>query len=898
MSKKVMIGIMIMQVIFCNAQKRELDTSAISGWQYVDEGRISNDGKWATYRIVTGLFDKLERVIKPVNSVSSTKEFRIVCSSPVLFTEDSRYAVFDPPDKNELCLLKLGNDQPERIAGVSSFEMAGDKHNSYILYEQTATPGSIYIKEPLSGKTTVYKNVKNHRIVGCTLLLTVGTDDGGYELRLLDLVKGSTRVLWSGILSPLDVVVSADNENLAFRTGATMWISDLKKGTAATEFLLPQSSNLKGLTFRGIGGFQGSNNLLLLNYEGASTPKKKKDANPVQIFSFQDRTFDLNESFQPLRYQVIYEIASQKLTRLNDDGERTVSLSPKAKFVLINKQEYGSEHYWNRKQNNISCIKNVFNGLFVGKGFESVSLNDFSKDEYFFIYQPLVGDIYSLDIAAGKTINLTQDLPIPLVDNENESLEFSKSRGIMFAGWAPSSSNPNQILIYDHYDIWLIDVTAKNKPQCLTGGYGREHHIILRLADRAPSLLNKGDKVYLSAFDEENKDAGFYQVNWKDLSNPIVLSMGRYMYQGPQEIVKAGDKNRWLLCRQSVSESTNFYWTDDFKTFFPISDVHPEETYHWFTSELINYTTNDGVKSQAILFKPDGLDTTKRHPVLFNFYEHETLKLNLFQQPFYTSYFYFNFPMMLAQGYLVCVPDIHFKLGATARSIVDCVEGAADAIAARPYVDSTKYGASGGSFGGYGVNCLAAFSHKFKAIVPIAGLSDIISGYGNVPGLRDEEMENRQLRMGVSLSTAPLQYLENSPVAYARNVTTPILIVNNLLDGNVNVQQGIEWFISLRREGKPAWMLRYQVGGHGMGNLDLPNNKDLYLRMLHFFDHYLKGVPTPKWMMDSLPIWERSREEGFKLMPPGVEPGPGLNTEEDLQRRTNYLKEKSKIGSN
>ncbi len=108
--------------------------------------------------------------------------------------------------------------------------------------------------------------------------------------------------------------------------------------------------------------------------------------------------------------------------------------------------------------------------------------------------------------------------------------------------------------------------------------------------------------------------------------------------------------------------------------------------------------------------------------------------------------------------------------------------------------------------------------------------SDLISAYGNYPGLRDEEFEFRQGRMGVSLSADPVKYLKNSPVALARDVTTPLLIATNIEDYNVNVQQSYEWFTSLRREGKTCWMLRYQNASidHGIHNLD--DQRDLYMQ--------------------------------------------------------------------
>ena len=91
-------------------------------------------------------------------------------------------------------------------------------------------------------------------------------------------------------------------------------------------------------------------------------------------------------------------------------------------------------------------------------------------------------------------------------------------------------------------------------------------------------------------------------------------------------------------------------------------------------------------------------------------------------------------------------------------------------------------------------------------------------------------------------------YYRNSPVFFAKNVKTPLMILHNDKDGAVDFTQGIEYFNTLRRLGKPVIMLEYTGENHGLARR--PNQRDYTVRMKEYFDHYLKGAPAPDWMTE------------------------------------------------
>jgi len=105
-------------------------------------------------------------------------------------------------------------------------------------------------------------------------------------------------------------------------------------------------------------------------------------------------------------------------------------------------------------------------------------------------------------------------------------------------------------------------------------------------------------------------------------------------------------------------------------------------------------------------------------------------------------------------------------------------------------------------------------------------------------------------------------YTDNSPVFFADKAETPLLIMHNDKDGAVPWYQGIGLFMTLRRLGKPVWMLQYNGEDHNL--VHRRNSKDLSIRLQQFFDHYLKGDPAPVWMTKGMPALEKGKTWGYE----------------------------------
>ena len=108
-----------------------------------------------------------------------------------------------------------------------------------------------------------------------------------------------------------------------------------------------------------------------------------------------------------------------------------------------------------------------------------------------------------------------------------------------------------------------------------------------------------------------------------------------------------------------------------------ISDANPwQKDYNWVTSELVTWTSNDGVQLQGILYKPENFDPSKKYPMVSYFYEDLSDGLYNYIAP--TGRNVINPTHYVSNGYLVFEPDIVYEDGypgpSAYKSIVPGVE--------------------------------------------------------------------------------------------------------------------------------------------------------------------------------------------------------------------------------
>ncbi len=223
-----------------------------------------------------------------------------------------------------------------------------------------------------------------------------------------------------------------------------------------------------------------------------------------------------------------------------------------------------------------------------------------------------------------------------------------------------------------------------------------------------------------------------------------------------------------------------------------------------------------GAKIQYWLIKPPDFDASKKYPVVFLIHGGP-------QGAWLDSWSHrWNPSLWAAQGWVVAAPNPRGSTGFGQRfvdeisgdwggKVMTDLDGVFDAVAKMPFTDSTRMGIAGASYGGYAVNWIVGHTTRFKAAVSHDGVWNLESMM-----MATEELWFPEWEFGGRPwdAKARAQFAKWSPHVFADKIRTPTLIITNELDYRVPVDQGLQMFTALRRNGVEAEALVFPDEGH------------------------------------------------------------------------------------
>ncbi|MFE9424690.1 S9 family peptidase [Kitasatospora sp. NPDC006697] len=162
--------------------------------------------------------------------------------------------------------------------------------------------------------------------------------------------------------------------------------------------------------------------------------------------------------------------------------------------------------------------------------------------------------------------------------------------------------------------------------------------------------------------------------------------------------------------------------------------------------------------------------------------------------------------------------------------------GGIDLLVAQGVADPERLGIAGWSHGGFMAAWAVARSDRFKAAVTGAGISDwgMQAGTGDW-GLLDAELGGSTGWEG----PGPHVHDRNSPISYAADIRTPVLILHGEEDTNVPLGQAIHFHRALRHFGAEHELVVYPREGHGLQ--ERAHQLDALRRTRDWFDRWLKA---------------------------------------------------------
>jgi dipeptidyl aminopeptidase/acylaminoacyl peptidase len=254
--------------------------------------------------------------------------------------------------------------------------------------------------------------------------------------------------------------------------------------------------------------------------------------------------------------------------------------------------------------------------------------------------------------------------------------------------------------------------------------------------------------------------------------------------------------------------------------------------------ETIVWKGPDDFEENGILVYPPDFAAGKKYPLV--------LLIHGGPQAASTEAFSAWAQMIAARGYVVFQPNYRGSdnLGnAYMRAIVNDwgkgpgrdVMAGLEAVKKKGFVDEGRIAVTGWSYGGYMTTWMIGNYPGWKTAIAGAAVTDWLDEYN----LSDGNVQGRY-QFGGSPWTGDLarRYREQSPIAYARQIRTPTLIVATTGDARVPITQSYQLYHALKDNKVPVRFVAYPVAGHFPA--DPVRQKDLMRRWLAWLDEHLR----------------------------------------------------------
>jgi len=766
---------------------------------------------------------------------------------------------------------------------------------------RTPDGSTLVVRDLGSGQERRFENVVDYDFVkdGSALYYTASGEKGAADGVFRVPRSGDAQPVATGEGRYMQLAVSDDGDHVAFVTDRDDRAADAPafalylggaSGAASVVVAADATGLPQGWAPSQNGAVSFSDNGRRVFFGSAEKPVYEKPDSTlddekvsVDIWNWKDPTLQPMQLLQLTQekkrsYQALYDIGDEKVVQLAtvEVPEVTVGNKGDADVALgISDLPYRQLQSWEGRSYVDVYVINTATGArqkVLLKLSQTPRLSPEGK--YAWWWDGEAKAWMSLDTHTKQVRILTAGADVAFYDELDDHPDLPPAYGS--AGWTDGDAG---FLAYDAYDIWMLDPTGKKAPRDVTEGLGRKSDIRFRYVSmdneggfgfgrfrRGPAEAVPVDEdVTLSAFDVNTKASGYYRDRFDGNREPQRLVWGDAMYSGAR---KAEDADVVLFDKQTFREFPDVWVTDaSFSTPRRVTDANPQQAdYSWGTEELVEWTSNDGIPLQGILYKPDGFDPSKKYPMMVYFYERNSDNLHRYVVPAAGSSS-INYSFYVSRGYLLFVPDIPYEIGYPGESAIDAVIPGVLELCDRGFVDRAHIGVQGHSWGGYQTAYIVTRSNLFAAAEAGAPVSNMTSAYGGIRWgsgmVREFQYEHSQSRIGGTLWDKLQTYIENSPLFFAPKIQTPLLMMHNDADTAVPWYQGIEFFTALRRLHKPAWLVVYNHEQHGLSRE--PDRKDWAVRMQQFFDHYLKGAPEPVWMEEGVPAILKGKTLGLEL---------------------------------
>ena len=429
----------------------------------------------------------------------------------------------------------------------------------------------------------------------------------------------------------------------------------------------------------------------------------------------------------------------------------------------------------------------------------------------------------------------------------------------------------------DNYDVYVLEIDSTNNPIQLTtnlgsdssssrpqwspdgkkiaylhGGdpalvwYALQELAVIDLATKTNSILTKeldrnasspqwsddGQNIYFVIEDNMKSQLAKYSLKEKKIEK--IIPSNYYIAEWAKNYVVRNGKIGLILSNTNSPDEVFFY---DENNLSQQSNHNSEllSSRQILKTETISFTAADGEELFGMMIKPDNFDPSKQYPLIIRMHGGPVSQYGL--------YFNYDWQLFAANGYVVMAIN---PRGSSGRGLnfqkmifadwgnvdADDISQLADYAISLGYVDENRLGLGGWSYGGMLTNYVIAKDPRFKAATSGAGISNILSGFGDDQYIRDYIAE-----IGTPWDNTETWLKVSHPFLNANNIVTPTLFLVGEKDYNVPLIGSEQMYQALRHLNIPTELIVYPGEYHSFSTPSY--NKDVLERYLAWYDKYL-----------------------------------------------------------
>ncbi|MDN4493153.1 S9 family peptidase [Ureibacillus aquaedulcis] len=255
--------------------------------------------------------------------------------------------------------------------------------------------------------------------------------------------------------------------------------------------------------------------------------------------------------------------------------------------------------------------------------------------------------------------------------------------------------------------------------------------------------------------------------------------------------------------------------------------------------EPIVYESTNDLQVHGWLMKPANFEENKKYPLV--------VEIHGGPHTMYANSFFHELQLLAAQGYGVLYVNPRGSHGYSQEFVngvrgdygggdyEDIMAGLDFVLGEETWIDETRLGVTGGSYGGFMTNWIVGHTNRFKAAVTQRSISNWVSFFG----VSDIGYYFTPWQIGTDM-VDPEKLWEHSPLKYAKNIDTPLLILHSELDFRCPIEQAEQLFITLKSMGKETSFVRFPDNNHNLSRTGTPNLRIERLdQIVSWFEQYL-----------------------------------------------------------